>query len=174
MLDYQPDERRFVPGTVVEVRFSLYKHYAIASDRGSPRRPTLIGLSQRTGRVAEEPWSAVARGRDVHASNIRGALPGWLVVARARACIGRPEITWNLLTRNCEHFVRAVHGLPVESTQVQNAIGGAVLGLAATLLAPPATLGRVLLAVPCGALIRMSRFAQTPATGRGTFDDDRN
>jgi len=152
--------QEFSPGSVVEVCFPLFKHYAIASDRRVDRRPTLIGLSYRTGSVEEEPWRVAAGDREVRLSNIQGPLPGLLVVKRARACARRTDISWNLFTRNCEHFVRAAHGLPVESPQVRNAIGGAILGVAAVVVAPHATVVRMLLAAHCGAFARMRRFAQ--------------
>lgn len=155
-----PQSRDLHPGTVVEICFPLFKHYAIVTDRTRRGRPTLIGLSYRTGSVTEEPWHAVAGDRPVRVSDIHGDLPGAQVIKRARACINQPQIRWNLFTSNCEHFVRGVHGLPAESPQVRNAVGGALLGMAAAIAAPQANALRVLGAAPCGALLRMWRFAQ--------------
>ncbi|MDH3279671.1 MAG: lecithin retinol acyltransferase family protein [Gammaproteobacteria bacterium] len=155
---------------MVEICFPLFKHYAIATERYRHGQPTLIGLSYRTGSVAEEPWRATVGDRAVRPSEIRGTVPGPRVIERARACIGRPEITWNLFTCNCEHFVRAVHGLPIESTQLRNALGGAVLGVAAAVAAPQATLLRILFAAPCGALMGMRRFARDGRDRRAHID----
>ena len=66
--------------------------------------------------------------------------------------------------------MRAVHGLPIESTQLRNALGGAVLGVAAAVAAPQATLLRILFAAPCGALMGMRRFARDGRDRRAHID----
>ena len=49
------------PGTVIAVRYTMYKHFAIVSDRISNGMPNLISLSYRTSGVQEEPWDIVVR-----------------------------------------------------------------------------------------------------------------
>lgn len=46
------------------------------------------------------------------------------VVARALTYFGQP---YRLLNFNCEHFAAAAHGEPIESKQVQGAVGMAVV-----------------------------------------------
>lgn len=149
-----------MPGTVVEVCYPLYKHYGIVTDTMIDGYPTLISLSQRSGRVREEAWTCVVGQRPVRISEIRGLLPGSRVVSRARSYVNNPALTWNLVTCNCEHFVRIVHGLPPTSDQVRNAITGALVGVAATLVFPKITVARLLLGANFGALARMIQFAR--------------
>ena len=148
------------PGTVIEVCYPIFKHYAIVSDQFVDGHPTLISLSRRTNTVTEEPWQQVTQGRRVNISPIHGQLPGDIVVANARACVRAKDLRWNLLTFNCEHFVQLVHGLPVESGQVQNAVKGAVIGALSTLLLPKVTLTRMMLLAGTGVITGLRRYTQ--------------
>ncbi len=150
----------FSPGTVIEVCYPIFKHYAIVSDRSVDGRPTLISLSRRTNAVTEEPWGQVTQGRRINISPIQGQLPGHTVVANARACLTAKDLRWNLLTCNCEHFVRLVHGLPVESNQVQSAVKGAVIGALSTLLLPQITLTRMVLFAGTGVITGLRHHTQ--------------
>lgn len=115
------------PGTPVKIRFGIYHHYAIVSDRIVDGKPTLISLSRRSGTVAEEAWDEVARGRPVRSSRLRSTLSPDLVVSRARSRIG--ERRYKLLTSNCEHFARECLGLPVRCRQLQGASGAGATAL---------------------------------------------
>ncbi len=148
------------PGAVIEVCYPIFKHYAIVSDRSVDGRPTLISLSRRTNAVTEEPWGQVTQGRRINISAIQGQLPGDIVVANARACIKANDLRWNLLTFNCEHFVRLVHDLPVESTQVQSAAKGAIIGALSTLLLPQVTLTRVVVFAGTGVITGLRHHIQ--------------
>jgi hypothetical protein len=148
------------PGAVIEVCFPIFKHYAIVSDQFVDGHPTLISLSRRTNAVKEEPWQQVTQGRRINISPIHGQLPGHIVVANARACIGAEELRWNLLKFNCEHFARLVHGLPVESYQVQSAVKGAVIGAVSTLLLPKVTLTRMVLFTGTGIITGLRHYTQ--------------
>jgi hypothetical protein len=149
------------PGTVIEVCYPIFKHYAVVSDRYVDGHPTLISLSRRSNTVTEEPWRQATQGRRINISPIHGRLPGHIVVANARACIGAEQLRWNLLTSNCEHFVRLVHGLPVQSDQVRNAVKGAVVGALGTLLLPKVTLTRLAIFAGSGMVTGMRRYTRT-------------
>ena len=87
-------------------------------------KPMLISLSFRTGTVAEEAWDEVVRGRKVTVSRLKSSLAGGEVVRRARAAVGQHR--YNLITRNCEHFVREMLGLSARSRQLETAAGAGV------------------------------------------------
>ena len=73
--------------------------------------------------------------------------------------MGCKEIKWNLLTSNCEHFVRLAHGLPAHSSQVRTALKGAVIGAAITVVLPKVTLARLALFAGTGLLTGLRRHA---------------
>jgi len=64
-------------GDIVTIRYPLYKHFAIVSDRNSLYQgtayPDLISLSNRTGTVSEEPWQKVVGSMCVEKSLLSGA-----------------------------------------------------------------------------------------------------
>ncbi len=151
---------RLGAGDVIEVCYPIFKHYAIVSDRIIGDRPALISLSRRTGCVTEEPWRHAVGDRRFDVSFIHGGLPGELVVARARWCMLTGIVKYNLLTFNCEHFVRFVHGLPRESAQVRSAVKGACIGVASALLLPQFSVSRALLLTGAGALTTLRRHAR--------------
>ena len=147
-------------GDVVEICYPIFKHYAIVCDHYVNGYPTLISLSRRNGKVEEESWLQVTSGWPVNMSRIHGKLSGAEVVANARAYKNNKDFKWNLLTRNCEHFVRLAHGLPAESTQVRRSLTGALIGAASTVMLPRLTLARVILFAGTGALSSLWHHAQ--------------
>ncbi|MCB2102027.1 MAG: hypothetical protein KDE22_14215 [Rhodobacterales bacterium] len=112
------------PGTVVAARFGFYKHVGIVSDRWDRDGPMVISNSKRSGHGAEEGMRLFAAGTPVRIVGFPGTLPPDEVLARARAVMTRP---YDLLTWNCEHFIRHAHGLPRYSPQMRAAMG---IGLA--------------------------------------------
>ena len=144
-----------LPGDVIAIHHHFYKHFAIVSDQRSTFNgitlPNLISLSYRTGTVQEEPWHVVVSDNVIEKSTIAGNKPSKSVLSRARACI-LLEIQYDLLTFNCEHFVRYAHGLSIESMQVKNTMYGAVLGAASCLLFPKVTMLRFALMTATGAI----------------------
>jgi len=151
---------QLAPGTVIAVRYPMYKHFAIVSeayiqnDRGY--RPKLISLSYRTGGVQEEPWESVVGNQDIEVSPIQGKLTTEQILSRARSCIGR-KIKYHLFTFNCEHFVRYAHGLPVESVQVNQALQGAALGAVSCMLVPNLTITRFAVLTTAGAVTALRK-----------------
>ncbi len=140
-----------LPGSVISIRYSLYKHFAIVSDCFVDGKPNLISLSHRTGCVLEEPWNTVVGKRPVELSRIQGTESASTVLMCARSFISR-DIKYNLLTFNCEHFVRFAHGLPVKSKQVRRTLYGAILGTASCLFLPKITLARLAILISVGAV----------------------
>lgn len=145
---------QLTPGTVIAVRYSMYKHFAIVSDNREDNKidgmPNLISLSYRTHGVQEEPWHTVVGNRNIEKSNIQGSCPTELVLSRAREFIDR-KVKYQLFTFNCEHFVRYAHGLPMESIQVKRALHGAVIGAATCALLPNLTVARFAVMTAAGA-----------------------
>ena len=139
------------PGSVISVRYSLYKHFAIVSDSFTDGKPNLISLSHRSGGVLEEPWSTAVGNRPFELSSIQGNKSSDTVLACARSFIGS-DIRYNVVTFNCEHFVRLVHGLPVKSKQVRRALYGAMFGTASCILLPKITLARLAILISVGAV----------------------
>ena len=131
------------PGSVIAVRYPMYKHFAIVSDKNDDEdMPNLISLSYRNHGVKEESWNTVVGSHNFETSLIQGSDSTKVVLSRARSCIGR-SIKHQLLTFNCEHFVRYAHGLTVESVQVKNTLRGAALGVASCIVLPNVTLSRI-------------------------------
>ena len=94
-------------GTLLSVNFmGRLKHYGIATGYG-----TVIHSSRRFGRVAETDYADFANGRRVSAIDYADRrLSGSQIVARARGRIGQ---RYNVLSRNCEHFITwAIEGRP--------------------------------------------------------------
>ena len=108
-------------GAIVKIPFGLYEHFAIVSDRRSLNgKPNLISLSARRNTVCEESWDQCAKGRSVILNSEQGIYPAHIVLARAKASIGKKR--WHFLKYNCEHFAYETHGLGVVSRQVNNAL----------------------------------------------------
>jgi len=139
------------PGSVISIRYPLYKHFAIVSDSFGDGKPNLISLSCRTGCVLEESWNSVVGKRPFELSRIQGNESADTVLTRARSFISS-DIKYNLLTFNCEHFVRLVHGLPVKSKQVRRTLYGAMLGTASCLFLSKITLARLAILISVGAV----------------------
>jgi hypothetical protein len=113
------------PGTVVSVTiFLFYRHKGIVSDRWHNGKPMVFSASARSGGVREEPWGVFAEDRAVTVEGYPGKLPSWEVLRRARALMGS---AYDLLTRNCEHFVAYVHGLKPQSPQLAATVSVAVI-----------------------------------------------
>ncbi|MFP5211761.1 MAG: hypothetical protein ACLGPL_00125 [Acidobacteriota bacterium] len=110
-----------VPGTVVSVRVGFFFHVGIVSDRHDCNGlPYVISNSARVGRGAEESWDVFSGGKTVYQEiGLESALPWPFVLVRAGNLMPKK---WDLLSWNCEHFVREALGIKVESPQLQSAI----------------------------------------------------
>lgn len=142
---------KYSPGSVLSIRYPLYKHFAIVSDQSTNGKPNLISLSYRTGTVCEEAWDTVVDGRPIEPSSIMGNYSSELILKRTRQYI-QNNLRYSLLKFNCEHFVRLAHGLPVESKQVQRTITGAIFGAGSCLILPNVTVARFAFLTSMGAI----------------------
>jgi hypothetical protein len=97
-------------GATLKIDYGFYNHYGIADGFGN-----VIHNSKKYLKVVKETEEAFSEGRDILSSNITSANPSKAVVIASRYL----KLPYNLLSVNCEHFVRLSHGLDVESTQVQ-------------------------------------------------------
>lgn len=140
-MHYDINPTQLIPGTVIAIRYPMYKHFAIVSDRISNDMPYLISLSFRKNGVEEESWDTVVGNHTVEPSCIKGDYPKEIILTRARSYINS-KIKYKLFTFNCEHFARYAHGLQLESIQVKHALYGAVLGAASCALLPKLTIAR--------------------------------
>ena len=125
--DYKPG---YVVAVPVETSVGIVVHKGILSDRiGPDGLPYVIHAAKFFGAIVEGPmqdFMTMARG-PLTSEGFPGKLPPVLVIARARALIGKPW-KWRPWD-NCEHFVHEAHGLPPKSPQVRRA-GKSALGAA--------------------------------------------
>ena len=122
---YERAARIHPAGTLLAVRVrGLFDHVGIATGYG-----TVIHSSARYGSVQETDLAEFASGRPVRTVPYASPLPGAEVVVRARSRIGQ---RYNLLVRNCEHFVSWCLSGQARSTQLGpfdvGRLGGGRLG----------------------------------------------
>lgn len=153
---YEINPTQLIPGTVIAVRYPMYKHFAIVSDRISYGMPCLISLSYRANGVEEESWDTVVGNHAIEPCSIKGDYPKEIVLSRARSYINS-KIKYKLFTFNCEHFARYVHGLPLESVQVKHALYGAALGAVSCVLLPKFTIARFALITTASAVTSLRK-----------------
>jgi len=97
-------------GTTLRLDFGTYFHYGISDGKGS-----VIHNSKKYLKVTKESEEKFAEGKNIQLSDISSQDPDGAVV-RAKQYL---EMPYNLISNNCEHFVRLAHGLEVESTQIK-------------------------------------------------------
>ncbi|HEV2174698.1 MAG TPA: lecithin retinol acyltransferase family protein [Nitrospira sp.] len=113
------------PGTVIFIwLFPFFRHRGIVSDRYCGDKPMVISNSARAGGVIEEPWDAFAAGQSVQVEGYPSRLAPWIVVQRARDCVGT---RYSLVNWNCDHLVSDAHGLVTRSPQVALVIAVALI-----------------------------------------------
>lgn len=99
-------------GDILKVQYLGFTHYGIYAGFNS-----MIHNSRKGGQVEEIDFQEFADGREVAISSIKSNDP-YLSVFLARQYIGQK---YNLLSENCEHFVRKITGKK-QSVQVQKYI----------------------------------------------------
>lgn len=112
------------PGTIVSTGQPGFRHYGVITGSYINGWPTVISNTGKFRMVVEEPLALFHEQSDLRVEGYWGVLPPHEVLARARAKLGSP---YSILTSNCEHFVRFVHGIEPESPQIQLAVAGAIL-----------------------------------------------
>ncbi len=117
------DTAHLKPGTVLRIDRGLYSHVALLGQwRDSSSRAV---LTLGPGPLEEVAFEDFAAGKPVVVEGYLGSLHPSEVLDRARKLGAR---TYSWLGFNCEHFVRAAHGLNPISPQLQRAV--AFVGLA--------------------------------------------
>lgn len=113
-------------GDVLRVRVNgVILHEGIVTEHGR-----VISNSRRRGGVFEESARTFASGHNIINVGRLSSLPAEQVLARARARIGRP---YDLVSYNCQHFVRDCYGLAPASHQKRLAVGAGLLAALAAL-----------------------------------------
>jgi hypothetical protein len=97
-------------GTVLKLDFGSYFHYGLADGAGK-----VIHNSKARLKVTSETYDEFSEGKKIIVSEITSDNPSRAVII-AKRYLGMP---YNLLSSNCEQFVRLCHGLEIESTQLQ-------------------------------------------------------
>jgi hypothetical protein len=98
-------------GTLISIPTHVfYRHFGIVTARG-----TVISNSARHGGAREETFEQFCVGRNWRIEPSPSNLPYWAVLQRAAQLMDRP---YNVLTWNCESFVKASYGLSPSSDQV--------------------------------------------------------
>lgn len=112
----------YSPGDVISIRVGTIRHEGIMTEHGR-----VICNSRRYGGVAEKSVRDFARGRKITNHGALSRTKPGLVLARARAQMGR---RYHPVTHNCEHFVRECHGKDPYSPQKRTVLGLAALAAA--------------------------------------------
>lgn len=102
-------------GTIVSTKKGLIDHVGILTKGSSFFNNTVISNSGKYGMVIEEPLENFANGNSIKVVGYPGKKSPNEVLTEARSLLGDK---YNLFKNNCEHFVRKVHGVNVESPQL--------------------------------------------------------
>lgn len=117
------DTAHLKPGTVLRIDRGLYSHVAILGQWRDSRKRSVLTFGP--GPLEEVAFEDFAAGKPVVVEGYLGSLHPSEVLDRARRLGAR---TYSWISFNCEHFVRAAHGLNPKSPQLQRAF--AIAGLA--------------------------------------------
>jgi|SRR5882724_7253001 len=112
------------PGTVLSTGRLGFRHFGVSTDYYINGLPTVISNTGKYGKVMEESLEQFKEQGDLKIEGYWGSLLPQEVLRRAREKLGTRYI---ILNWNCEHFVRFVHGLKLESPQVA-LVGVMVIG----------------------------------------------
>lgn len=110
---------QLLPGTVLRLDRGLYDHVAILGEYVWTGERQVLSFGPGPVGLVEMPFSQFAGGSVVKVDGYLGQLTPEAVLAQARRIAGERRYSW--LGFNCEHFVRAAHGTPVESPQLGRA-----------------------------------------------------
>ncbi len=100
----------YAAGTILRVDFGNFYHYGIADGAGG-----VIHNSKKRGKVTHESEDGFSGDYPIEISEVTSENPSHAVIIAKRYL----SLPYNLFSSNCEHFVRLVHELDVESPQLQ-------------------------------------------------------
>jgi hypothetical protein len=120
---------QLLPGTVLRLNRGLYDHVAILGEYAWARERQVLSFAPGPVSLVEMPFSQFANGCVVKVDGYLGQLAPEAVLAQARRVGMERRYSW--LGFNCEHFVRAAHGVALESPQLGRAF---LFAMAAMLL----------------------------------------
>ena len=107
-------------GTTVQVFCGLYNHLGIADGMGG------VIHARKDGLVVRETEAKFANGKHIQINNEITSKDLYAAYLKAESLIGK---RYNLFSAKCEHFVREVHGMKIESKQLKTGllIGGVII-----------------------------------------------
>lgn len=120
---------QLLPSTVLRLNRGLYDHVAILGEYAWGGERQVLSFGPGPVSLVEMPFSQFANGSVVKVDGYLGQLAPEAVLAHARRLGSERRYSW--LGFNCEHFVRAAHGVAPESPQLGRAF---LLAMAAMLL----------------------------------------
>jgi hypothetical protein len=109
-----------LPGTVLRVNRGLYDHVALLGDYAWSGERQVLSFGPTPKCLVEIPFRTFAGASQVSIDGFLGQLAPHEVLARARELGEQRKYSWMFF--NCEHFVRAAHGVGIESPQVGRAL----------------------------------------------------
>ena len=122
------DKIHVKPGHIVATDMGAYQHYSLVTDQKCDKGNwKLISATKRNGTVKEETWDSVVTGRTTYLADYVLTRPLSEVLADARSQIDKWD--YEVLNRNCEHFVKWSTGMEISSSQVKAGGGGVLVGL---------------------------------------------
>jgi hypothetical protein len=120
---------QLLPGTVLRLNRGLYDHVAILGEYVWHGQRQVLSFAPGPVSLLAMPFSQFASGNTVKVDGYLGQLSPDTVLVQARRIGAERRYSW--LGFNCEHFVRAAHGVALESPQLGRAF---VLTVGAMLL----------------------------------------
>ncbi len=97
------DAKKYTPGQILSIRW----YAGIQHDGIYAGDDKVIAASKRTGKVCEQTVLEFSAGRKIRSKGYPSESPPHIVVALARAKIGKK---YNLIGYNCQHFASECHG----------------------------------------------------------------
>src|SRR6478736_4584923 len=118
MIKSHTELSRYPAGTVVSIDCGFYRHVGMLAQCGPFGERLVVAFSATANGLIEHSLGEFSGGRPVQVDGYLGKLIPDEVMLRARQWQGQ---SYDLFSRNCEHFVRFAHGLPPTSPQIMRA-----------------------------------------------------
>lgn len=148
-LDYMSSEK-YKMGDVLCVDKGAYEHVGISDGKGK-----VYENSKNKGvrYVSEKAFSA---GKNINIINLGklGSKEPKKIIQKAKEIMASPK-EYNLISNNCEHFIREVCGADIKSPQIQKAVFAGISAYIATQESSPELKG-IAIGAAMGALLSKS------------------